>query len=426
MKKIIIAACIVFAFYFEANAQNFIVLNKNAYHKDGEEYVLISKEGKIIKSLKGMDYFGNSEDRIGFKDSKTRNKGYLSAITGEWAIKPEYKNVTDHHNFSEGLAVMVCNSDNVGIPTMSAVIDKNGKIILPFCNWIISDFHEGMAVVEKEGYSFGAIDNTGKLVIPFSVGLLSDFKNGFAIKSNNPAYVDDYADETGLWGFMDKSGNLTTKLEWSWVYPYSEGLAAVKNKKGKWGYIDPFGKVIIPCTYESGGDFSEGYAAVSIGTNNPGITKMTFIDNTGKRATNLQFDVARDFKEGMAAVVQTRDPAIAVDPNDTGQEDLDYKFGFIDENFKLVIPMIHYKANDIGYYLQYFSFKDGLCPTSKGYIDRYGKLVLSFPEFKSISVEPFYAERAIVTGFYNNGTFRNILIDKTGKKLWESELNKNE
>ncbi len=411
MKKITTLIVFFLSIAF-CKAQNLVVLNNESTGDKEEESVLLSPTGKVLKTFSGIDIKLVAENMVCAIDTKIRKLGYLSLVTGDWVIKPQFENVSDPANFSEGLVVIKSEvSDGI---TKSAVYDKTGKLILPFCDWDISNYSDGMAIVEKPGYLFGAIDKTGKLVVPFTVGKLNDFINGLAIKGNNKEYVDSYAEETGLWGFMDKTGKMVVNQEWSWVNNFSEGLAPVQNKQKKWGFINAAGKLVIPCTYESAGAFSEGFSAVTISLGKD-KEMMTFIDKTGKRATSQEFDVARDFVDGMAAVVKI---------TKSGEEDEDYRFGFIDKNFKLVVPIEHHKANSIGYYLQYFSFKEGLCPTEKGYINKAGKLVISFPDLKNVSYEPFSNGTALITVYFEESS-KDYLIDKTGKILWKSGFHAN-
>lgn len=406
MKKIIILIVCFLRLTF-CEAQNLVVLNNESTGDKEEESVLLSPTGKVLKTFSGIDMKLVAENMVCAMDTKTRKIGYLSLVTGDWVIKPQFEHVSDPANFSEGL-VVIKSEVSEGI-TKSAVYDKTGKLILPFCDWDISNYSDGMAIVEKPGYLFGAIDKTGKLVVPFTVGKLNGFVNGLASKGNNKEYVDSYAEETGLWGFMDKTGKMVVNQEWSWVNNFSEGLAPVQNKQKKWGFINAVGKLVIPCTYESAGAFSEGFSAVTISVGKD-KEMMTFIDKTGKRATSQEFDVARDFVDGMAAVVKI---------TKSGEDEEDYQFGFIDKNFKLVIPIAHHKANSSGYYIQYFSFSDGLCPTTKGYINKSGKLVITFPDAEKMSFEPFSNGTALITIFLGEST-KDYLIDKTGKILWKS------
>ena len=45
------------------------------------------------------------------------------------------------------------------------------------------------------------------------------------------------------------------------LYPFSEGMAAVK-KDGKYGYINTKGELVIPCQFGYASDFIEGTAVV--------------------------------------------------------------------------------------------------------------------------------------------------------------------
>lgn len=82
--------------------------------------------------------------------------------------------------------------------------------------------------------------------------------------------------------------------EASWPV-FSEGLAAVGNKKGK-GFIDREGNVVIPFQYRGAGDFHDGLAAVKQGR------KWGYIDKTGNVAIPFQYESAFEFSDGLAPV----------------------------------------------------------------------------------------------------------------------------
>jgi len=425
MKKILFVIAFI-TFQTAIMAQNILALNKNLYHPDGEEYVLLSPAGKVIKVFndKEIKVYPNNrytdyserkptEDLLCALDVKTQKMGYLSKKTGEWVIEPQYVNTTFVHYFFEGLAVIETQTESEN--DKFAVIDKTGKIIVPFCDWTINDYSDGLAIVEKEGYQFGAIDNTGKLIIPFSVGQLSDFKDGLAIKNNNKEYIEDYAENTGLWGFVDKTGKMVIPQEWSWAEPFSEDLAAVKNHDGKYGFIDKSGKLAIECKFDFVQNFSEGFAVVTIPTNTDGSFGMSFIDKTGYQVTRKYYDEVLDFKEGLAAVAK-------IDNRDKDNEI--YQFGFVDKNLNIVIPTQTTTTRISDYYDNYFSFSEGLCPTPKGFIDKKGKLVISFSPYAASDVLPFENGLSLVTLFDSKtSTYWNKLMNKTGKILWQSVAN---
>jgi hypothetical protein len=380
------------------SAQNILLPNKNFYHADNEEYVLLSPTGKLIKSFKGMGIFGQilSDGMIAAKDMKTEKMGYLSAVTGEWAINPQFETA---EAFSEGFAVVKRTKNDT---TESAVINKMGKIIYPYSKFTIDKFREGLAFVYDENSKYGAIDQTGKMAIPLSWGDLSFFSNGLSVKGNE-----------GKWGFIDKTNKVVIPLTLDGADDFSDGMAAVGSRFGvvnadlKWGYIDTKGKLVIPFEYVGMTPFSEGVAMVQVvvGKGDDAANRPVFIDRTGKRLNKEIYEFASPFKGGFAPVVKL------------GDEDM--KWGFIDKTGKLAIPFAHSLAGGDGAIM---GFSEGLCPTKKGYIDTTGKLVISFPKNGELAeATPFKNGVATFVLFNGQGEgFKYTMIDKTGKILWQS------
>lgn len=87
-------------------------------------------------------------------------------------------------------------------------------------------------------------------------------------------------------------------LQYDKVETISGGMAAVQHR-GLWGFVDLDGNEVIECQYDSAKNFSEGLAAVK---NDKGF--YGFIDKTGAVVVPFQFDDAKDFHEGLAAVAQ--------------------------------------------------------------------------------------------------------------------------
>lgn len=403
MKKII-SLLFLTAATISGFTQNFLIINKDLYQNGGEEYVLITPEGKVLKTFKDIGIkTGIYEDMIAAVDKKTKKLGYLSAKTGEWAIKPQFENTFSVYPFKEGIAI-ICIDEGSGLK--KTIIDKSGKMLLPFTSWDIDNFSEGLAIVRQtiDGIeSSGAIDKTGKLVIPFSKGHIERFKEGLAVK----------IDEKNMAGFIDKKGNWAIKPQWETAFGFSEGLSVVslKTKNAVYGFIDKTGKLVIKYQFDVADSFMEGAATVGILSDKGGdaVTKYTYIDKTGRRLTTALYDIAMSFSDGLAAV--------------SIEKDDDLKYGFIDKKGQLVIPMMHEKAS--GYFPK-IGFKEGLCPTLKGYIDKKGNLLFDF------SKKGFLAE----TDLFENGLasfsllepegkyLQYMVIDKTSKIVWQSGLNK--
>ena len=111
----------------------------------------------------------------------------------------------DEGIFHEGLAVVMNEDLKYGY------INRLGKLIIP-CRWKnAKDFSEGLAGVQKGGWSetWGFIDKTGKLVIPYQYSEVSSFVNGQA----EVFKADHWWSITGVRFAIDKTGNKLLKLK---------------------------------------------------------------------------------------------------------------------------------------------------------------------------------------------------------------------
>lgn len=158
----------------------------------------------------------------------------------------------------------------------------------------------------------------------------------------------------------------------------------------KWGYIDKKGTVVINPQFEEARYFSEGLAAVRSGG------KSGFISPKGDFVINPQFDTAYSFSEGLAAVV------------------MDHKLGFIDTSGKIVINPQFDTDRELSI-LSFFS--DGLALVKSGqkfgFIDKTGKYVIN-PQFGFAA--PFSEGLALATNSERPGSDASFgFIDKTGK-----------
>jgi len=179
-------------------------------------------------------------------------------------------------------------------------------------------------------------------------------------------------------------------------------LFTVCDNRG-YGYIDAAGKVVIPLEFDMALDFSEGLAAVSVDD------KFGFIDETGGLVIRPQFADARGFSEGLAAV-----------NNDVFQD----KWGYVDKSGRVVIPH---------QFKQAFDFSEGLAPVEVereggilreragarrpslwGYVDRTGALAIR-PRFAG--VHPFKGGVAVFWTGESAGRNKYGLIDKTGREV---------
>lgn len=177
-----------------------------------------------------------------------------------------------------------------------------------------SDFHNGFAVVKRDG-RYGYLDKDGREITPV-------YKEARYF-ANDHAPVKDKK-----WGVIDSSGMITVPCRYDDAGPFfSEGLLAVK-KDNRWGFIDPAGKEVVPLMYRAVQPvFSERYTAVQ---NEDKL--WGFINAKGETTAEPIFKkVVTPFHEGLAGVV-TKDGKAYARPDGTVafQADFDRIYAFQD------------------------------------------------------------------------------------------------
>jgi hypothetical protein len=275
--------------------------------------------------------------------------GYIDK-TGKVIIEAKFDETQD---FSEGLGAARVGSFNNG---KWGYIDETGKLIIDTIYNFASQFSQGLAMVGKDG-KFGFINKTGKIVIPVEYKLGSVGNNGF---SEGRAFVGN-----GLWSYIciDRNGKQVGNRNYSDNGMFSEGLAPVSIwdttvHKTLYGYIDTTAAFVIRLQFNGAKDFSDGLAAVNFND------KWGFIDQTGKIVIEPQYDAVSKFSEGIAPVK------------------INGKYGAIDKTGKLIIvPKFVYLSR----------FSEGLAvagDTNKnfGYIDKTGEFIIA-PTFSG--ADPF-------------------------------------
>ncbi len=205
--------------------------------------------------------------------------------------------------------------DKINIPSEGLICFKNtrGKwgymnkefdiIIKPTYDAAYS-FSDGLALIEKIEYDttgeskiekvlLGFIDSEGNEVIkPTSnLSIVRSFSEGMAA----------YSDAIGWgWGFIDKMGKkvIRAKEEWQHVTDFNEGVASIEIS-GLWGLINKKGEIILNCKYNDAIVFSNGLAAVEKDD------KIGFINRKGKWIIEPVFDdILLDFTHRKAIVLK--------------------------------------------------------------------------------------------------------------------------
>ena len=292
-------------------------------------------------------------------------------------------------------------------------IDNTGKIVVsPTLEFYGGnsggEFHDGLLQLGVSDSRY--IDRSGKM--PFSKKFYSswEFSDGLAAAMET---------DGGKWGYINTKGEFAISPRFAssrtdYVWPFAEGFAAVKVA-GEYGYIDHTGSFVIPPTLLDADSFHEGYARVVVegpcvkmesgpcstpvvlptdvtGDSHLSGCKFTFVDTAGRIITDLRFDSAGRFSEGLAPV------------------QIGELWGYLDTSGKLAIPLRFQKAEP---------FSDGLGLVSLnhvfGYIDQTGSFAIQ-PQFKNAES---FADGLALIGNQDSGY---SYINKAGQQAFPGKF----
>jgi len=195
----------------------------------------------------------------------------------------------------------------------------------------------------------GYVNLKNEVVVPFKYRFVNHKINeqGYSIVSR----LDD-----GLYGVIDKKGNIIVDFKYDIIGKYYDDRASVL-KGEKRGYVDKTGKLVIPLQYKVASDFREGLAKVSYDKKLYGA-----IDVNGKTVIPFEFERMSYCIDGLVEVTKNG------------------KSGFYDRAGKQITPFIYNRTRTL---------KNGniLVEVNKkiGIIDKNGKYVLE-PKYEHYDV----------------------------------------
>ncbi|NDJ21645.1 WG repeat-containing protein [Nostoc sp. B(2019)] len=270
--------------------------------KIGNKWGYINKTGKLVIPAKfdGYPVDGAIYFSLSFMDKHHRSFRYSG-------------------NFSQGLAP-------VQVGNKWGYIDKRGRMVIPPKFACADDFSEGLAAVGNQGMY---INQKGQAVFTHQFGCNSSkFFQGLALigrdtiinKKGKVVYhlSENFGSESPLsgfsenllvvnksnnfdFGFLDREGKIVIKPQFHLAYPFSEGLALVRNKptgsRSGFGFINKTGKFVIPPNLIIPASFSQGLAPFCMGESACG-----YIDKSGKVVIQTQFADVSSFSENIAPV----------------------------------------------------------------------------------------------------------------------------
>mgnify|MGYP003645226297 CR=1 FL=1 len=183
----------------------------------------------------------------------------------------------------------------------TALIDTKGMYLAPY-NKYEFDYNKsknGFFLINKEYMFSGFMNGKGEYYdVPYKSAVTPEI-------IGNYIRIKDFSDRSGsTYHFIDKSGkkHIITELQNADFYgKITDGLIPFQNGY-KHGFKNLENKIIINAIYDDIFNFSEGLAAVGI-KDEFGKIKYGFIDTNGKLAIPLQFSQKpSDFKEGISTV----------------------------------------------------------------------------------------------------------------------------
>ncbi|WP_339611586.1 SEL1-like repeat protein [uncultured Planktosalinus sp.] len=279
------------------------------------EFGYINPDGKVIIDFQYQEAgdFKNGLAAVG-------NGGHLEKgqmVNIKWGyVNPENRLMIPHqfdaaYQFGDKNLAVVKKGKNWGM------IDRNGATVIPFKYDPFFERANNTIIVSKNGKK-GAYDFSGKSLVPVKYYEMHPYSDGLAAVKDKEKF--------GEWGFVDRRGKLVIKPTYKEVHPFSEGVAAVRSVVG-WNFIDREGNPLFSKTFYMIGSFSEGLAPVMF--NNNSHKTWHFIDKTGAPQLEINGYISVEpFQNGLARVGKN-----------VGNRDI--RYGFIDRSGSEVIPPVY-------------------------------------------------------------------------------------
>jgi hypothetical protein len=245
--------------------------------------------------------------------------GFMN-VKGELAIPAiyDFPGMADKPMFHHGKAVVFLDGKGLMIDTMGrklADVTRDNDDVIPKPG--------NLKEIEAHGHE-GLINDRGDTLLRPIYSNIGRFSEGFA------AVQVRLTDDGVVSAFIDSTGKFVFGRMFGFVYPFSEGLAAVEVDK-KWGYIDTAGRFVIKPQFEFAETFMNGRAVVTMRVGKK--LRSGMIDRTGTIVVEPKFLTIRDYAYGLA---------VAQLPGKGGL--LGGKQGYIDERGEWAIPPHFYAA----------------------------------------------------------------------------------
>ena len=149
-------------------------------------------------------------------------------------------------------------------------------------------------LVRTSANRFVFVDRRGEAAFPTDYEQALPFSEGYAaVRIKNE------------WGFIDERGKISVQPRYSKVWPFSDGVAAVRSSDGTWKFLRRDGSEFRPPSEWIGlpSNFSGGLARIAVLSQGSRRPLFGYVDRSGNWAIKPQFEDAKDFHDGLAAVL---------------------------------------------------------------------------------------------------------------------------
>lgn len=210
---------------------------------DGDKYWLIGKDGEVVE-------VSELDEGLKIEEIGTFAEGLIPVkINGEYcytnsSFEKQFGNYEEAYAFCSGKAMVKDSNGYYLIDSKGNKLSDNIYLEIK-CDEIGYTSRSGIYAVKKDG-DFYLINSDEKQIGKDTyedVKLMSEDEY-MAVKKN------------GLWGFVNKKGEMVIEPQFLDARSFSNELAAVKINE-KWGYIDKNGEVVIEAQFSDAKDFSE-------------------------------------------------------------------------------------------------------------------------------------------------------------------------
>ena len=231
---------------------------------DGSLMAMPKKEAPIILDATGKTTLKLSDAGVEI----TENENWLVATppnlkglmdgSGTWVVPPAYGSIQRH-----GDAKVMYQAVRVG-DSSSEILDEQGKLIQRLADG--ESLSVGYHLIQVRNYTRQTTffkDFQWQTVADQASGIGLQASQGHGADTDTPDIFGD--DETGLLGFLDKSGRPKFSAVFDRLDHLRNGLSLAmhRNKHGaKWGYVDSTGRFAIPARYDVASAFNNERALV--------------------------------------------------------------------------------------------------------------------------------------------------------------------